>query len=93
MTTAPAAAILGDHSFDTAPPADIEADVDVGEVVVLERFALEGLVAVGDLDAHAAAGGERHHLVGGERPLGQHSEHFAAHVARGADDSDLVTHR
>jgi hypothetical protein len=23
MTTAPAAAILGDHSFDTAEPADI----------------------------------------------------------------------
>ena len=38
----------------------------------------------------------KHHyldLVDGEFPLGEHVQHFAAHVARGADHGDLVTHR
>ena len=38
------------------------------------------------------ARGERHDLVGGESPLGENIEHFAAHIARGADNGDLETH-
>ena len=60
---------------------------------MLERLALERLVAEGDLDAHAPARGERDHLVGGKAPLGEDIEHFAAHIAGGADDRDLETHR
>ena len=59
---------------------------------MVERLALERLVAVGDLDAHAVARGERNHLVGGEMPLGEDIEHLAAHIAGGADDRDLETH-
>ena len=60
---------------------------------MIERLALERLVAERDLDAHALARGERHHLVGGKAPLGQDIEHLAAHIAGGADDRDLETHR
>ena len=40
----------------------------------------------------ALARGESHDFVGGERPLGQNPQHFAAHIAGGADDGDLETH-
>jgi len=59
---------------------------------VIERLALEGLVAIGHLDAHALARGERDHLVGGKAPLGEDGEHFTAHIAGGANDGDLETH-
>jgi hypothetical protein len=60
---------------------------------VVERLALERIVAVGHLDAHALARGERDHLVGGKPPLGEDIEHLAAHIAGGAHDRDLKTHR
>jgi hypothetical protein len=60
---------------------------------VLKRLALQDLVAERDLDAHALARSQRHHLVGGEAPLGQDIEHLAAHIAGGAHDRDLETHR
>ena len=60
---------------------------------MLERFHLKRLFTIGDLDAHRAARGKGDHLVGGKPPLGENFEHFAAHIARGANDRDLVTHR
>ncbi len=60
---------------------------------MLERLGLQGFFAIGDLDAHRAARRKRDHLVGGEPPLGQDIEHFTAHIARGADNRDFVTHR
>ncbi len=60
---------------------------------MVERLHFEGLVAVGDLHALAAARGDRDHLVGGKAPLVEDVQHGAAHVARGADDRDLVAHR
>ena len=59
---------------------------------MLERFHLQRLVAKGHFRAQAPARGERHHLVGGELPLGEDFEHFAAHIAGGAHDGDFVTH-
>src|SRR6516225_1696468 len=59
---------------------------------MIERFGLERPVAEADLAALAAARGERDHLVGGKRPLGEYRQHFAAHIARGADHRDPVTH-
>ena len=59
---------------------------------MLERFHLQRLVAKGHFGAQAPARGERHHLVGGEFPLGEDVEHLATHIAGGADDGDLVTH-
>ena len=70
-----------------------QADIDAGEVVMLERFDLQRPVAIGHFDAHAAARGERHDLVGRERPLGENIEHFAADIAGRPDDCDGVTHR
>ncbi len=60
---------------------------------MLEGFDLEGVVAIGDLDADAAARGQRHHLVGGEFALVENVEHFAPDIAGRTDDSDFVTHR
>ena len=59
---------------------------------MLERLALECLVAVGDLRSHALARGERDHLIGGKAPLGEDIEHFAADIAGGANDRNLETH-
>ena len=69
-----------------------QADVDVGEIVVVERFAFERPVAEGHVHAHALARGERNDFVGRERPFGQNPQHLAAHIAGGADDGDLETH-
>ena len=100
MTTAPAAAIFGDHSFDTAPPADIrQMSVPAKSKVssALRTFAsvagnLSRLVAERDLRVDRAGRGDGNHLVGREAALGQDVEHLAAHVARGTDDGNLETH-
>ena len=42
--------------------------------------------------AERALGRKRHHLVRREATLGQDVQHFTAHVARGADDSNSVAH-
>ena len=93
MTTAPCAAIFGDHSFDTAPPADIRQMSVSGKIEVIEGLHFQRPVPEADLMADAAARRERHDLVGRKGALGEDRHHFAAHIARGADDSDLVTHR
>jgi hypothetical protein len=60
---------------------------------VLERFDLQGAVAIGHFDADAAARGQHHDLVGGEFALVENVEHFAPDIAGRTDDSDFVTHR
>ena len=60
---------------------------------MFERFDLQRPVAERHVHAHAAARGKRHHLVGGERPLGENVEHFPADIAGRADNGDVVTHR
>ena len=70
-----------------------QADVDVGEIVMLERFDFQGPVAVGDFNTHAAARRQRHDLVGGEFALVQNVEHFPPDIAGRADHCDFVTHR
>jgi hypothetical protein len=92
ITTAPAAPIFGDHSFDTAPPPT-SGRCRRRKIVMLERFDLQGAVAIGHLDADAAARGQHHDLVGGEFALVENVEHFAPDIAGRTDDSDFVTHR
>ncbi len=60
---------------------------------MLERFDLQGAVAVGDLDADAAARGQGHDLVRGKFALIQDVEHFPSDIAGRADHCDFVTHR
>lgn len=60
---------------------------------MLERLDLQRAVAIGDLDADAAARGQHHDLVGGEFALVEDVEHFAPDIAGRTDDSDFVTHR
>src|SRR5690606_31845581 len=69
-----------------------QADVGVGEVVVVERLHLQRAVAIGDFRADRAARGERHHFVGRKAAFFQYVEHFPADIARGAGDCDLETH-
>lgn len=60
---------------------------------MLERLALQGAIAIGDLDADAAARRQGHDLVRGEFALIQDVEHFPSDIAGRADDCDFVTHR
>jgi hypothetical protein len=69
-----------------------QADVDIGEIGVLQRLALQRLVAERDLDTLAPSRRDRDHLVGREASLLQDVEHLAAHIAGGAHDRDLETH-
>ena len=73
-------------------PADIRQMSTPEKSKCSSALHLERLVAEGDFDALAAARGERDHLVGGKRPLGEDVQHFAADIAGRADDGDLVTH-
>ena len=89
-------------STTTAPgvgeaPAPLLADRGAGreerEVEALDRLVGERLhsqVGVAEVDRAAgrALGGERHHLVGGERALAHHAEHGRPHGAGGAHHGD-----
>src|SRR5258708_11553592 len=59
---------------------------------MIKSLNFEDPVPVGYFHAHAFARGQGNHLVGRESALGQDAEHFAAHIAGSADDSDLETH-
>src|SRR5260370_40767426 len=59
---------------------------------MIKSLNFEGPVPVGHIHAHTFARGQGNHLVGRESALGQDTEPFAAHIASGADDSDLETH-
>ena len=69
-----------------------QADVGVGEVVVLERLDLQRRspkeTSVPRLRREASATTSS----AGKAALGQDVQHFAAHIACGADDRDLETH-
>ena len=56
---------------------------------MLERPALERLVAERDLAADRGGGGERDNFRDGEAALGEDREHLAADIAGGAGDRDL----
>jgi hypothetical protein len=60
---------------------------------MLQRFDLQGAVAIGHLDADAAARRQRHDLVGGEFALVENVEHFPSDIAGRANHCDFVTHR
>src|ERR1700716_3053275 len=74
------------------PPRRHQADVDVAEIIVLERFDLQGAVAIGHFDAHAAARRQRHHLVSREFAFVENVEHFPPDTAGRYDQRDFVTH-
>src|SRR5262249_50198039 len=69
-----------------------QANIHVGEIVMIKSLNFEGLVPVGHIHADAFARGQGNHLAGRESAFSQDAEHFAAHIAGGADDSDLETH-
>ena len=69
-----------------------QADVGVGEVVVLQRLYLQRLVAEGDLGALRTTRRQRYDFVGRKATFRQNVEHLPANIARGARDCDLVTH-
>ena len=60
---------------------------------MLERFDLQGPVAIGDIHAHAATGGQGDHLVSREFAFVQDTEHFAPDIAGRTDHRDFITHR
>jgi hypothetical protein len=69
-----------------------QADIRVGEVVILQRLHLEDAIAEGDLLADGAAGRDRHDLVRRKGALVEDVEHLATDIARRADYGDLVAH-
>src|SRR5690348_16289716 len=60
---------------------------------MLERFDLQGAVAIGDFDADAAERGKCDDFIGGKLALIENAEHFAPDIAGRADHCDFVTHR
>ena len=92
ITMGPALPIFSDHSLDTAPPADISHQIDLGEVELFDVLAFDGLVAEGDLHALGLARGDGVDFIDGEFQLLEDVQHFAAHIARGSDDGDAITH-
>ena len=62
------------------------------EVVMLQRLGLEVVIAKGDIAAHRAGGGQRHHLGNGKLALRQDLQHLAPDIAGGADDGNFIGH-
>ena len=85
---APVAPMRGDHSLETAEPAEI----DLREVELVEIEAFEHLVAEGHLGSERPAGGDGIGLVHRKFALGENVQHFPADIAGGADDCNLVAH-
>src|SRR6266568_1675861 len=55
-------------------------------------FALEDLVAIGHFRADRARRSQRYDFLSRKTAFGEDIQHFATHIACGADDSDFVTH-
>ena len=66
--------------------------IDLGEVELFDVLAFDGLVAEGDLHALGLARGDGVDFIDGEFQLLEDVQHFAAHIARGSDDGDAITH-
>ncbi len=69
-----------------------QADIGAGEIEMLKRLALQDLVAIGHINAHGAARGERYHFAHRKLALGEDIEHFAADISRGPDNCNLERH-
>ena len=66
--------------------------IDLGEVELFDVLAFDGLVAERDLDPLGLARGDGVDFIDGEFQLLEDVQHFAAHIARGPDDRDAITH-
>ena len=86
------AAIFGDHSFDTAPPADIRQMSTSEKSKWSSAFTFSVLSPNEHSTPWLLREAMRDHLVGGEIALGQNIEHFAPDIAGSTDHGDLVTH-
>ena len=92
MTRQPCAAIFGDHSLETAPPADIRqmSTSEKSKCSRLRHFSVlspkETSVPRERDEASATTS------LTGKRRSARTSRHIAAHVAGGADDGDLEVH-
>src|SRR6202012_2082727 len=67
--------------------------VDRAEVELRDVLATDDLIAEVDLVADGFARRDRVNLFHGEVQFLEDVQHFAAHIARGADDGHPVTHR
>ncbi len=69
-----------------------QGEIDAGEVEVFEVLYLEALVPKADFLALRARRGQRDDFAGRKLAFAEDVEHFAAHIARGSDDGDPITH-
>jgi hypothetical protein len=69
-----------------------DGEIDALEVEIVEVLRLQNLVAIGNFPANRPGRGQCDDLIGGELAFGQNIENFPAHIARGTDDSDAITH-
>jgi hypothetical protein len=93
MTIGPAAPIFSPQALEIDAAGAHQHDVDLGEVELLQVLAFEGLAAERDFHADGFTRGDGMHLVHGELQFLEDIEHLTAHIARGADHGDPVTHR
>ena len=92
MTRGPRAPIFGDHSLETAEPADIRQKSMPRKSNCSRSWHLSVLSpkeTSTPIERREAIG---KHFVDRKLALGEDIQHFAAHIARGADDCNLVTH-
>jgi hypothetical protein len=88
ITTQPALRGLGRVGLGRVRADGEQRDVPAGEVERVEILVFRVLSPKLTSVPSDLRDGERGDLVGGELALGEDVQHFAAHVARGADDDD-----
>ena len=73
-------------------PNSEKCDIPAFEIECIEILGLESLVTKTAFRAKRFTRGKHGDLVNGELTFVQNVEHFAAHIARGADNDNFVTH-
>ena len=92
ITTAPCAAIFGDHSFDTAPPADIRQMSTSEKSKWSSAFTFSVLSPNEHSTPWLLRDARATTSSAGKVALGQNVEHLAPDIAGGTHHGDLVTH-
>ena len=69
-----------------------QAEIHPREIELLQILALQHAVAEGDFHTHRLSRGDGVNLIHRKQPFLEDREHFAAHIAGGTDDRNLVTH-
>ena len=68
------------------------AEIHFREIKLRQVFALQGLVAIGNFHAHGFPRSNGMHFISRKQTLRQNVQHLAAHISRGPNDCNFITH-